>query len=56
MPSTTIRIDPDTYRRLLEAKAKLELATGKRQTFSSTIAFLVTLQTAARTKEYARRN
>ena len=55
MPSTTIRIDPDTYRQLLEAKARLELAGGKRQTFSNTIAFLLTLQTPARTKEYAQR-
>lgn len=47
MPSTTIRIDSDTYRRLLEAKAKLELATGKRQSFSSTVAFLLTLQAPA---------
>ena len=53
MPSTTIRIDPDTYRRLLEAKAKLELSTGKVQSFSSTVAFLLTLQTPARTKAYA---
>jgi hypothetical protein len=44
MMSTTIRIDPDTYRRLLEAKAKLEHATGKVQSFNTTVAFLLTLQ------------
>ena len=41
MPSTTIRIDPDTYRHLLEAKAMLELATGKPQSFSATVAHLL---------------
>lgn len=39
--STTIRIDPDTYRRLLEAKAKLELSTGKSQSFNTTVVFLL---------------
>ena len=43
MPSTTIRIDPDTYRHLLEAKAKLELSTAKVQSFNTTVAFLLTL-------------
>ncbi len=41
MPSTTIRIDPEVYRRLLEAKARLELSTGKPQSFSATVAFLL---------------
>lgn len=45
--STTIRIDPDTYRRLLEAKANLELSTGKPQSFSATVASLLTPQRTA---------
>ena len=47
MPSKIIRVDPDTYRRLLEAKGRLEMATGKAQSFSSTVAFLLTLQNRA---------
>ena len=41
--STTIRIDPEVYRRLLEARAKLELSTGKVQSFNTTVAYLLTL-------------
>jgi hypothetical protein len=41
--STTIRIDPDTYRRLLEAKARLEIDTGKPRSFNDTVDFLLTL-------------
>jgi hypothetical protein len=41
MPSTTIRIDPEVYRLLLESKARLEIATGKPQSFSATVAFLL---------------
>ena len=43
MASTTIRIGPEVYRRLLEAKGKLELATGNARSFNDTVDFLLTL-------------
>ena len=41
--SHVIRVDSEVYQAVLDAKARLELATGRVQSMSEAIAFLIAL-------------
>jgi hypothetical protein len=43
MGSRVIRVDAEVYARVLEAKARLEAATGRVQSMGDTVAFLVAM-------------
>lgn len=47
MGSRTIRVDTQVYARILEAKALLEAATGRVQSASAALAFLVAMSEPA---------